>query len=83
MGVTSNIYQRIHALSKADFRAMRADLKPLDSYHNIISGKSQDVSAEEKAELRRIFERHRILIATDDEAITAVFVTMGRAAAMR
>jgi len=83
MRITSNIYQRIHALCKEDFREMRSELKRCSSYNEVLAGRGKDLSSEEKTKLKRIFGKHGVLIADDEEVITAIYVTMGRSAESR
>ena len=84
MQVTSNVYQRIHALNKADFREMRAELKHRcgDAYYAIAAGNSAKVSSDEIVALKRVYGKHKVCL-NDDEIVAAVYMTMARSAELR
>ena len=84
MQITGNVYQRIHALNKTEFRELRAELKHRcnNSYYAILAGNSQKVSDEERAALKRVYGKHKVML-NDDEIDSAVFMTMARSAELR
>ncbi len=79
-----NVYQRIHALSKTEFREMRAELMRRCNrpYYDIIAGNSEKVSDEERGALKRVYAKHGVML-DDNEIDSAIFMTMARSVSLR
>ena len=76
-----NVYQRILALDKSDFRIMRADLRSVDAYNTILAGYWRRISEDDKQALKRIYHKHGVHL-DDDEVISAVYATLARSSQM-